>query len=213
MLIDAAARNPSWRGAGLRRRAVGLCRVPSRRSRVGRRVGALPWPADCFAAGQLDRHRRRHPGGSGGGRPGGAVEPGVYRARIAPHPGRCRPGDGAAWGGGGVRPCCRSPRSWALPRPSRWVPGARRFLDGDGALPPLPDPDSLSTLQYTGGTTGRSKGRRSQPPGDRRQCQPARGPAADRAGGGAGAGHHAALPRLRDRNVPVLWRCIAAAPW
>ena len=37
-------------------------------------------------------------------------------------------------------------------------PGARRLLDGTGALPPLPDPDSLSTLQYTGGTTGRSKG-------------------------------------------------------
>ncbi len=37
-------------------------------------------------------------------------------------------------------------------------PGARRLLDGAGALPPLPGPDSLSTLQYTGGTTGRSKG-------------------------------------------------------
>ena len=37
-------------------------------------------------------------------------------------------------------------------------PGARRLLDGHGALPPLPDPGSLSTLQYTGGTTGRSKG-------------------------------------------------------
>ena len=37
-------------------------------------------------------------------------------------------------------------------------PGARRLLDGTGTLPTLPDPDSLSTLQYTGGTTGRSKG-------------------------------------------------------
>ncbi len=37
-------------------------------------------------------------------------------------------------------------------------PGARRLLDGAGALPSPPDPDSLSTLQYTGGTTGRSKG-------------------------------------------------------
>ena len=37
-------------------------------------------------------------------------------------------------------------------------PGARRLLDGNGIMPPLPDPDSLSTLQYTGGTTGRSKG-------------------------------------------------------
>jgi long-chain acyl-CoA synthetase len=37
-------------------------------------------------------------------------------------------------------------------------PGARRLLRGDGAIPTLPDPDSLSTLQYTGGTTGRSKG-------------------------------------------------------
>ena len=37
-------------------------------------------------------------------------------------------------------------------------PGARRLLDGAGALPPLPHPDDLSTLQYTGGTTGRSKG-------------------------------------------------------
>ena len=37
-------------------------------------------------------------------------------------------------------------------------PGARRLLGGQGAMPALPDPDSLSTLQYTGGTTGRSKG-------------------------------------------------------
>ena len=36
--------------------------------------------------------------------------------------------------------------------------GARRLLDGAGSLPALPDPDALSTLQYTGGTTGRAKG-------------------------------------------------------
>lgn len=36
--------------------------------------------------------------------------------------------------------------------------GARRLASGHGALPPLPDPDTLSTLQYTGGTTGRAKG-------------------------------------------------------
>ncbi len=37
-------------------------------------------------------------------------------------------------------------------------PGARRLGAGHGTLPPLPDPDTLSTLQYTGGTTGRAKG-------------------------------------------------------
>ncbi len=37
-------------------------------------------------------------------------------------------------------------------------PGARRLSEGRAPLPPLPDPESLSTLQYTGGTTGRSKG-------------------------------------------------------
>lgn len=36
--------------------------------------------------------------------------------------------------------------------------GARRLNSGDGPLPQFPDPQSLSTLQYTGGTTGRSKG-------------------------------------------------------
>ena len=47
----------------------------------------------------------------------------------------------------------------------RWKigPGARRLLDWRGetgleAKLPLPDPASLATLQYTGGTTGRSKG-------------------------------------------------------
>jgi long-chain acyl-CoA synthetase len=49
--------------------------------------------------------------------------------------------------------------------PHRWAvgPGARRLTAwrGDAGLDgklPLPDPDSLATLQYTGGTTGRAKG-------------------------------------------------------
>jgi long-chain acyl-CoA synthetase len=39
--------------------------------------------------------------------------------------------------------------------------GARRLADGasgHASLPPLPDPESLALLQYTGGTTGRAKG-------------------------------------------------------
>lgn len=36
--------------------------------------------------------------------------------------------------------------------------GARRLAAGRGAMPKLPDPDTLSTLQYTGGTTGQAKG-------------------------------------------------------
>jgi len=45
-----------------------------------------------------------------------------------------------------------------VPRVMMVGPGARRLGGGRGDMPPLPDPESLSTLQYTGGTTGRAKG-------------------------------------------------------
>ncbi|WP_181408059.1 class I adenylate-forming enzyme family protein [Pararhizobium mangrovi] len=47
-----------------------------------------------------------------------------------------------------------------LPVPQRVGPGARRLIAGDedAYILPLPDPDALGLLQYTGGTTGRPKG-------------------------------------------------------
>jgi len=140
-----------------------LCAISALRRRLRARIDRARRTRIAGGARlrQFSRHADRGFRQPCGRRTGDADQSGLYHAGTHAHPDRRR--------AGGHRLRCRSGRggraSNRLTRDSLSVRlgQADRTLDrwkDDAAqrLPELPQPDSLATLQYTGGTTGLPKG-------------------------------------------------------